>query len=311
MLNIQRILYPTDLSQGADRAFPQAAALAQWHDAELHILNVAGRHDHRFEEMRENFPLSSERLDEMLGAAPAETSRPDVRALTIIQEQIESADPAGRIVTYSEEADIDVVVMGTHGRSGVERLLIGSVAEEVVRTAPCPVFTIRTEPEDVPAKAVRRILVPVDFSDASEVAVQHAKELALTYGAQIDLLHVVEDIVYPSTYGIEPVSIPTDEVIQRVEKGLADMAREELGYEHIVVEATPGYAPTSILDYVEDNDVDLVVISTHGRTGLDRVLIGSVSERVVRQAPVPVFVVKPQGRSLLDSSESEADVHPA
>jgi nucleotide-binding universal stress UspA family protein len=149
-------------------------------------------------------------------------------------------------------------------------------------------------------------LVPVDFSDASDVAIAHAKELALTYGAQIDLVHVVEEVIYPSTYGVETTGIPTADVVDRVEEALAGLAREEIGYEHITVEAIPGYAPTTILDYADDHDVDLIVIATHGRTGLDRMLLGSVTERIVRRASGPVFVVKPKGKSLVDSIEKPA-----
>jgi len=316
MLQIDRVLYPTDLTTGAERAFPQAAALAEWHAAELHVLNVAGRHDHRYEEMRAHFPISMDRLHAMLsvsddadqGDAEPEGGRrrPDLSALQIVQEQIEGASPATQIVDYADDNDIDLVVMGTHGRRGVERLMMGSVAEEVVRTSSCPVFTIRNERGGAPGKTVRRILVPVDFSDASDVAVAHAKELALTYGAQIDLLHVVEEVIYPSTYGVEPVGLPTDEVVGRVEEALAGLAREDIGYEHVMVEAIPGYAPTTILDYADDHDVDLIVIATHGRTGLDRMLLGSVTERVVRRAPGPVFVVKPKGKSLVANAETRA-----
>ena len=320
MLNIDRVLYPTDLSTGAERAFPQAAALAEWHGAELHILNVAGRHEHRYEEMKANFPIPMDRLHAMLSAdaadadaadadadAPSRRDRqPDLSALRIVQEQVEAASPADRIVEYADDTDIDLIVMGTHGRRGVERLMMGSVAEEVVRTSGCPVYTIRDEQAVAPGKAVRRILVPVDFSDASDVAINHAKELALTYGAQIDLVHVVEEVIYPSTYGVETTGIPTADVVDRVEEALAGLAREEIGYEHVTVEAIPGYAPTTILDYVDDHDVDLIVIATHGRTGLDRMLLGSVTERIVRRAPGPVFVVKPKGKSLVGSTEKPA-----
>jgi nucleotide-binding universal stress UspA family protein len=110
--------------------------------------------------------------------------------------------------------------------------------------------------------------------------------------------------MYPSAYGMEMADVPGPEVLDRVEKGLADLAREEIGYEHVVVDAVVGYAPSIILDYVEENDVDLIVIATHGRSGLERLLLGSVTERVVRRASVPVFVVKSFGKSLLPSPAS-------
>jgi len=95
---------------------------------------------------------------------------------------------------------------------------------------------------------------------------------------------------------------PGAEVVTRVEGNLAEIARDEIEYEHVVVEANVGYAPSSIHDRAEMNDIDLITIATHGRTGLERMLLGSVAERVVRQAPTPVFVVKSFGKSLLPPS---------
>lgn len=307
MLHINRVLFPTDFSDGSKRAFPQAAFFADWHDADLHILNVTGRHRHDYKEHKDGFPLSVETLTDWLrrpSKSVTGTNWPDLQALSIEQTQIESAAPAEQILAYADEEDIDLVVMGTHGRRGLDRMLFGSVTEEVVRKAPCPTLTIRADADVAPQQAVRRILVPTDFSDASDVAVSHAKELALTYGAEIDLLHVVEEPLYPNSYGIDPVPFPTQEVVERVEKQLANLAREEIGYEHVMVEATVGRPSSAILNFIDENGIDLVVIATHGRSGLERALLGSVTERVLRQSPAPVFVVKPDRKSLVPASGS-------
>lgn len=308
MLTIDRVLFPTDLSEGAKRAFPQAVHLADWHDASLHILNVTGRHRHDYETTRAHFPLSADTLNEWLGRPEASdrgAEWPDLDALPITQTQAEAANPAERILTYAEEENIDLIVMGTHGRRGVERMLFGSVTEEVVRKAPCPAFTVRTDADTSPHQAVRRVLAPVDFSEASDVAVQHAREIALTYGAEIDLLHVVEEPFYPSAYGYEPTAFPTGEVLENVETQLGNMAREMIGYEHAMIEVRTGDPAGEILDYTNANGIDLIVIATHGRTGLDRVLMGSVAERVLRRAPTPVFLVKPGRKSLVPASAAQ------
>lgn len=299
MLTIRRILWPTDFSTGAAQAFSHAAALASWHDAELHVLHVANDTAEDTPGMDTSFPVSHGTFANLIGAAGEPPDVIDLEALSVVQEEREHDAPAEEIVPYVEEQDIDLVVSGTHGRRGLQRLLIGSVAEEVVRRAPCPVLTVRGGEDITPAWEVQNILVPVDFSDASINALRHAKELALTYGAQLTLLHAVEEVVYPSAYGLEPVNLPGPEVVERVEKNLADLARSEIGYEHVVVEAEVGYAPSAILDHAETNEMDLIVIATHGRTGLERMLLGSVTERVVRRAPAPSFVVKPFGKSLL------------
>jgi nucleotide-binding universal stress UspA family protein len=182
---------------------------------------------------------------------------------------------------------------------------MGSVAEDVVRTVMCPVLTVRKETSVAPGQAVRRILVPIDFSEPSQNALDHAKELAMTYGAEIHLLHVVEEVALPGAYGMEPISFVVPEIIQSTETALADMVKEEVGYEHVRVESVAGYPATTILDYIDEHDIDLVAIATHGRTGLDRLLLGSVAEKVVRRAACPVFTVKAYGKSLVEAPSSQ------
>lgn len=305
MLNIRRVLWPTDFSTGAERALPHAAVLASWHEADLHVLNVSGEGAEEKEGKERSFPVPVDTLSDLLRRKEEPPESVDLESLTIIQEQRENASPSEAIVEYADAQDMDLVVLGTRGRRGLQRLLIGSVTEEVLRAVPCPVLTVRGEGELPPAWGTRNILVPIDFSEASLEALRYARELALTYGAQITLLHAVEEVVYPSAYGLEPMNLPGAAVVERVEDNLADLARDEIGYEHVVIEASVGYAPSCILDYTEEHEVDLITIATHGRTGIERVLLGSVSERVVRRADAPVFVVKSFGKSLLpDSSDA-------
>lgn len=127
----------------------------------------------------------------------------------------------------------------------------------------------------------------------------------MTYGAEIHLLHVVEEVALPGAYGMEPISFVVPEIIQSTETALADMVKEEVGYEHVRVESVAGYPATTILDYIDEHDIDLVTIATHGRTGLDRLLLGSVAEKVVRRAACPVFTVKAHGKSLVDAPSSQ------
>jgi nucleotide-binding universal stress UspA family protein len=306
MLNIQRILFPTDFSDGARAAFPQAVFLADWHDARLHVLNVIEDAASDPEEGSPSLPASLDALAEWLGTSAEDGSLPDLETLSLTQDQVEADSAPERIVAYAEDMDVDLIAMGTHGRRGLRRMVLGSVTEEVVRKAPCPVLTVRTHTETAAQEAIRRILVPVDFSEASKTAVRHAREIALSYGAEIDLLHAVPEIAYPSAYGFEPASFSIDEVLDQSEERLGEMAHTEIGIEHAMVEATLGDPAGAILDYVEANEVDLVVLATHGRTGFNRFLIGSVAERVLRRSPTPVFVVSPDRKSLLPTDEAAA-----
>lgn len=307
MLNINTILVPTDLSKCAAEALRHAAYLADWHAADLHVINVASRSMHQFEAMMDGFPMEEADLDALLQPDDgSERHLPHAADLSITQTQIEHVSAPVAIKEYTESNDVDLVVMGTHGRRGTSRLLMGSVAEDVVRTAPCPVLTVREGTTVAPGQAIRRIMVPIDFSGPSQLALDHAKELAMTYGAEIHLLHVVEEVALPGAYGMEPISFVVPEIIQSTEKALAEMVEEEIGYEHVRVESVAGYPATTILDYIDEHAIDLVAIATHGRTGLDRLLLGSVAEKVVRRAACPVFTVKAHGKSLVDSTPAQA-----
>lgn len=304
MLTIGHILIPTDLSEESRRPFPRAASLAERYDADLHILNVP----QTASQGNDGFPIPADRFDEWLSTAGQTGARVNLDSVPIRQHQVGALSPQDGILECVRQENIDLVVMGTRGRQGVNRMLFGSVTEDVIRRAPCPVLTVQA---DSPARArhpVRHVVVPVDFSEASTVALRHAKEIALTHGAELDLLHVVEERVHPSAYGPKPTGVPGSTILDRLEQSLAVMARKNVGYEHARVNATVGHPPAAILDYVRDSDVDLVVSATHGRTGLSRLLIGSVTESVIRQAPVPVFVVRPPHMSLLPSTHDPLEL---
>jgi nucleotide-binding universal stress UspA family protein len=307
MLDINHVLFPTDFSEGAEPAFPQAVHFAEWHDATLHILNVRTSAQPDDLDTTREFPVPFSTMQGWLDRAGHDDANgPSLKNVEIEQTQVDSAAPPEAIVDFVEGQGIDLIVMGTHGRRGLDRVRFGSVTEEVVRTAPAPVLTVQADaPSSV--RTVRRVLTPIDFSDASETALRHAKEIALTQGAEIDLLHVVDKPMFPSAYGVDSAEVSTEELLDKAEQGLGDLARDIVGHEHAMVKAVAGHPVEEILNYVEKNDVDLLVIATHGRTGLNRLLIGSVAERVIRQSPIPVFLVKPERASLLSgATEQEA-----
>jgi nucleotide-binding universal stress UspA family protein len=232
-----------------------------------------------------------------------------VPARRVEEREVAHPSAAGGILRYAAEHDADVIVMGTHGRRGVQRLLIGSVAEEVVRRAECPVFTIRSSDEDPDADepvprdvSVGRILVPVDLSEHTDALVAHAQEVALAYDASIELLHVVERVALPPAYGLEPLALDSTDVKERAREDL-DRRADELSEDGIEVFVTvrTGYPSEVILESAADGDVDLVMVATHGFSGVKRLLLGSVAERVVRRVECPVLTVKSYGKSLVDA----------
>ncbi len=287
-----RILVPTDFSVPSDEALAYARGLAGTFGGQLHVLHVlenkflravvANPHDQETAAVRH----FQERL--------TDDDRRRFHAIPVIER---SDEPADEIVSYARTGNVDLIVMGTHGRSGMAHLLVGSVAEKVVRTAPCPVLTLREAPLGRKGTGAggRRILVATDFSEPSDAALGYARILAAPMGASLHLLHVLEDALVNESFGSE-VYYLTDSPGSRTVR-LKD-ARERLAHRitaddrarlRATTEVIFGSSARTIVEYAADNEFDLIVMGTHGRSGMAHLLMGSVAERVVRTAPCPVL----------------------
>ena len=302
MLTVKNILFPTDFSDCAEHAFAQAAHLAESYEAVLQVLNVVVAHP----EDPDN-PMAY--LKEMEHPGPSDEADEECRdenGICVIHAQEVAFTEARGILDYAERHDVDLIVMGTHGRRGLGRLLMGSVAEKVVRLAPVPVLTVCQSAEAGGAQPIRRVLAPVDFSEYTAPALTHAKELAAVYDARVDLLHVITEVALPGVYGLEPVSVAEPGVQDRVRQALEEAMTRSPGAERpFSVHVLVGYPAHDIAEFAAEHDIDLVVIATHGRTGLKRLFMGSVAENVVRLACCPVFTLKSFGKSLLADDEAE------
>jgi nucleotide-binding universal stress UspA family protein len=295
MLRIERILFPTDFSDCAERAFSHAAHMADLLGAELHVLHViedpARPVEHRAEPPPEQMAV---KMDQHLE---------DVRqaldlSIEFVEAQVTNPSAADGILTYAERQHIDLVVMGTHGRRGMRRLLLGSVAEEVVRVATCPVCTVGVKTQPTERPAFERILVPVDFSDYSAQALRMAREFAARTRGRLHVLHVLEEAQIPGVYELESAYVNTPEAKQRTREELAEWI-EQVGGPDVPysVHARFGYPARDIIDYAKNRKLDLIVIATHGRVGMERMLLGSVAEKVLRSATSPVLCVRQVGHA--------------
>ena len=292
------ILVPTDGSDHAERAAEHAALLAEAFDATLHLLTVvdieaaagpfsAGGVDEAYVERRSAAEREAlaELADSLDGAVAVET-------------EVVTGQPAEGILDYVTDHEADLVVMGTHGRSGLRRYLTGSVAERVLRLSPVPVLTVRATAESSVGAGYEDILVPTDGSERSDAAVTHAVDVAAAFGSTLHAVSVVN--VGDIGTGAE-VSVP-GELLDELEAGateatdaVADEARAA-GIEAVTAVRT-GRPKRDLLEYIETHDIDLVCMGTHGRTGLDRVLLGSTAEALVRQSDVPVLTVSTTQRN--------------
>lgn len=280
-----RLLVPIDFSAPSDAALDHARLFARAWGGALHLLHVTGD--------RTPPPAGGDPHDEPAALRQIRdrlTDEDRQQRLTI--RVVERAAPAEGILGYARTAGTDLIVMGTHGRSGVAHLLLGSVAETVVRGAPCPVLTVRHAPRG--AAPFARILVPTDFSAPSDAALDLARIFQLRFGASIHLLHVLEDEQIAGPFGAEV--FVTESPDARAAR-LRD-ARERLSHRISAVDQESRrvtseilFGPTAgtIVHYAADTGFDLIVMGTHGRTGLAHLLMGSVAERVIRGAACPVM----------------------
>jgi nucleotide-binding universal stress UspA family protein len=294
MLQLPRILFATDGSACAERARHYAMHLADHVDAALHVVHV----EERPAELRDVIEVEeADVLSDLhsVGAGDAAVAAPRVR-----ERQVVHPSAAEGLLAYATEHDVRLLVLGTHGRRGLRRLVLGSVAEEVVRRSEVPVLTVgRGASAAEPTGG--RLLVPVDFSEHQAPLLAHAREWALAYDMAVTLVHVVELEGVPDVYGLRSQPPNPDALAERTREALSETADDLRAHGlDVQVDVRTGHAAPGILEAADALAPDLLAVATHGRSGVDRVLMGSVAESVLRQAPCPVLTVKSHGRSLTD-----------
>jgi nucleotide-binding universal stress UspA family protein len=285
-----KILCPVDFSPGSQQAMRTAVRIANEHDAELvllhawHVPAATSAGDYAY--ASDIVQTMSEDAQHALENAVGEARKLGARRVT---SKMLSGPPWQQIVEAAQrETSLGLIVIGTHGRTGLSRVLMGSVAELVVRHAPCPVLTIRPANEPTP---YTHVLCPVDLSKPAREAMNLAAELVKPGSTDITLLHVLElpvsysgDLLIPDFHrdldarSAELLDRWTAELKTKVSAPVMQMTR--IG--------RPG---AQILAHLEqDRTFDLVVMGSHGHTGIERMLLGSVAEKVVRHARCPVLV---------------------
>ncbi|MFC7154046.1 universal stress protein [Halomarina halobia] len=281
----ERVLFPTDGSSGAAVAMDHAIAVADRFDSTLVVLSV----------------VDARSLDLGLGEGELRDRAEDVVASVVERAVDEGVTAAGevdvgipdrRIREYAAANGVDLVVMGTYGNTGVRRYLLGSVTEKTVRLSDVPVLTVRSDDAD-PHVPYDRILVPTDGSERAAAAAEWASALARAYDATVHVLAAADT----SAVGFDVRSELLLETVETsAEEAVADLAAT-LRDDGVTVETAVERGPPhgAILDAVDENDIDLVVMGTRGRSGLDRYLLGSVTEKTVRTCPVPVLTVRTAG----------------
>lgn len=300
MVEFRNILCPIDLSDASIRPLAYAAAFARWYDARLTVLHVVPTFDPMQvrsgaleDPVRIVYPMPREEilgdLRRALDAAGAGAADVTLAA--------EAGDPVQTIVDHAVRTAADLLVMGTHGRSGFDRLLLGSVTEKVLRKAPCPILTVPPHaPPSAPEEVVfKRILCPMDFSASALQAFGFAVDLARQGNGSVTVLHVIEWLAEEEPRAHAHFNVPeyrqhlVADAHERLQALLAKEPRTRCETEDVVV---IGRAHREILAMAAAREADLVVMGAQGRSGMALALFGSTTQQVVRAATCPVLTVR-------------------
>jgi nucleotide-binding universal stress UspA family protein len=299
-IEMKRILCPVDFSEFSLRAIERAVSLADWFDAKLVALHVvplptaAGPGSPYFPA-----PLQTTRDEHAQAEGDLKDWVAPFAERVAIETRVRLGNAWREIMTEAKELPADLVVMGTHGRSGFEHLLLGSVTEKVVRRATCPVLTVGNLPAATRVGPLfRRILCAADLTEASAHTIDVALALAEENQAAVTLLHVIENLpdqvsgakLYLAVPEIGPLRRDlTEQARDRLRGAVPDESRD---WCEVRERVEVGTAWREILRKSEETDADLIVMGAHAHGPLGRVFFGSTSSHVVRQASCPVLVVR-------------------
>ena len=288
----KHILVPLDGSLLAERTLALAANIVEEMSAKLTLLRVVPQ----FAILAAD-PMVYEEMNRLGDEESLSYLRSKADALDLsvsIDVFSETGQPADTIIRFAEEHDVDLIMISSHGRSGLNRWVYGSVAERVLRQSPCATLIINARVvHDVPQ--CKKILVPLDGSDIAERALEPGKQLAAALGSDLHLLRV-------TTYAHQMMETSSmkgalDDIeereVQEAEAYLKSKYSDEPDLQiYFKVDVAKGTVAESIVNYAAEHQINLIVMSSHGRTGLQRWVYGSVAEKVLRSACCATMIIR-------------------
>ncbi|WP_273838248.1 universal stress protein [Halococcus sp. PRR34] len=294
----ETILVPTDGSEHAIRAAEHARYLARAFDATVHVVSAA-------DVQTAGGMFNAGGVDEAFVERIEAENEQAIKTTEAIFKESDSlrtavlrGKPADATVEYADGHDIDLMAMGTHGRTGVSRYVAGSVTESVVRRASCPVLTTKAVEESELTGDYGEVMIPTDGSDAASIAIDHGIEIAKRAGARVHAVNIIDSGAITLTPGysappelLERFEAEGERATEAIAENAADAGLDTTTSVH------EGLPASDLLAYADENDIDLITMGTTGRTGLNRYLLGSTAERVIRHAKMPVLAVNARERS--------------
>jgi nucleotide-binding universal stress UspA family protein len=292
----ERILVPLDGSGLAEVALPYAEELAGRLGSGVALIHVSESADvsqdyiHQFY-LQKIGEATKEGAERTLGKSVAKAIKVEAAVLV--------GHPGEEIVDYADKEDISLIVMATHGRSGIRRWALGSVADKVVRSTKRPVLLIRAKgarPDVREKGTVNKVLVPLDGSEESEAVIPYIEELASKLEAEVVLLHILapDYVIYPAerVWQRESLRAPAKDYVDKV---AAQLKRKGIAAKTELAEVMASTVAEGIIKVADEIAADVVAMSTHGRSGVGRWVFGSVADRVLRGGNTPILLVRPPG----------------
>ncbi|MCS6817194.1 MAG: universal stress protein [Blastocatellia bacterium] len=279
----RRILCPTDFSELATFALRYAAELARCSKASLLVMHAdpflpppyltAGQFEEMLQALERTKAATRRYLTEYVRNVVG--TEPDVEPLLV------EDTPARAILETARQREADLIVMGTHGRSGLSRVMLGSVTERVLRESDRPVLTIRYKAEALPTPhvSVRHLLCPVNYTPIARTALQHAVAIARCFNAELTVVHVLED---------EAQKASDREALARLCEWVPEDVRAHCQMKELI---RRGNAAEQIIETARALGSDMIVLGAHHKRFFDATVIGTTTVRVTRHAPCPVLVV--------------------
>jgi nucleotide-binding universal stress UspA family protein/enoyl-CoA hydratase/carnithine racemase len=302
-VKVKSIMCATDFSDFSNLALNYGVAMAREFDAKLYVCHVV-----------DVSPTA------LYGEAVADLSRQHQRLIQSATEKlgqmaadyaidcepmVVSGHAADEICRLAEEKAVELVVCSTHGRAGLKRLILGSVAERLMRILPCPLLIIRALKQDLSLNgelSLKRILVGCDFSPDSNLAFMHGLSLAQEFQSELHLVNVMESAGNQETAegGELPESPHYQDTYASLNQKLQDMVSDEsCNWCTLKTAVLTGRSYEGLVDYANKYDIDIIVLGARGRGLVAKLFVGSTTDRVIRQAPCPVLAVRPLDRENL------------
>lgn len=304
---LKRILVPLDGSETAAKALVQARRLLRTPGAEVILVQAIDTLALDAAARASLLPKLRQEAREYLAGAARPLESAGIKVRTLVREGL----PWEQILEAAGREAATLIVMASHGRTGLSRWLIGSVTEKVIRAAAIPTLVLRSfipGPGGIPVTApdaelaIRKLLVPLDDGELSLAALEPASTLATAYGASIVLVHVESRLDYPvGTFTarlVDPPPAPPASAPPKDPYRLLEFAGEMLAARKltVVVLRVGGDPASRITDLPAELGADAIVMASRGRGGLSRFLLGSVTDKVLRHSHLPVLVVAPAER---------------